>query len=69
MRINDLFVISLHLFEHRIQFFRKVIHAFVDLQNVKKKKKNERNENQLNVVFFKFIIEFQYVDYIINLHR
>ena len=46
MRIDDLFVIFLHLFEHRIQFFRKIIHAFVDLQNTKKKqKKNERNEN------------------------
>ena len=35
----------------------------------RRKKRSERSENQLNVMFFKFVIEFQYVDYIINLHR
>ena len=46
MRIDDLSVISLHLSERRIQFFRKIIHAFVDLQNAKKKKKKKKKKNK-----------------------
>ena len=51
MRIDNLFIISLDLLEHRIQSSRKIIHAFVDLQNAKKekeKKKNEANEVKIN---------------------
>ena len=44
MRIDDLFVISIHLSEHRIQFSRKIIHAFVDLQNAKKKKEKKKTK-------------------------
>ena len=74
MSIDDLFIISLYLHEHRIQSSREVIHAFVDLQNAEKKRerkrrRSERNEDQLNVLFFRSAIELQYVDYIINLHR
>ena len=57
MRIDSLFIISLHLSEHRIQLFRKVIHALTDLKKTKTKTKIERSENQLNVMFFKFAIE------------
>ena len=59
MRIDDLFITSLYLFEHRIQSSREIIYAFVDLQNAerKKKKRSERSEDQLNVTFFKFVIE------------
>ena len=35
----------------------------------RRNKRSERSEDQLNVVFFKFVIELQYADYIIDLHR
>ena len=56
MRIDDLFIISLHLFEHRIQSSRKVIQRRRS-KHWRRSKRNERSENQLNVVFFKSVIE------------
>ena len=55
MRIDDLFIISLYLFEHRIQSFRKVIQRRRSKQW--RKKRSERSEDQLNVVFFRSVIE------------
>ena len=62
MRIDDLFIILLHLSEHRIQRFRKVLHVLIDLKMIKTKieiemKRTKWKSNQLNVMFFEFVIE------------
>ena len=58
MNIDDLFIISLHLFEHRIQSSRKVIQRRRSKHWRKSRsRRSERSENQLIVTFFRFVIE------------